>query len=699
MASTTVPAVQAAPRRPQWISGLLEDLQPTPGRLETALRVVLASVVALLLMEVLRMPFIAIGMYFIFLIGRDSPAVSLRSAFFSFAIVTLAVVTELAVVIVSDNDPVIRLLSVAVVTFIAGMIVVATNQPALGSSFGLIYCTVIALWEVHAPADRLVKTSLYLIGTFTIALVSAVTVEYVFGIKNPAERLQAQRHIRYTALEALFRLYAQNAPQAQRFEAAIRLSRIAVAGQAGMMSLYNQIVEKNLDTGKLPIAIRPRIVMLAQLMDVAAAFGTQNPVDVDADTQKRCLQIADECKRLIPGAPLTPTEGILLRQSSVYTLLDRVESALHAILTMPPDTASGHARQLVALPSNEVPLLIPGAFKKRESIVFALKISFCATFCYILYHALDWPGISTTVTTVLVTGLSSTGAIKQKLVFRVLGALIGGLILGIGASIFLFPFMDSITSLVALEAGIAFVAAWIAAGPKFNYIGLQIAFSFYIVAYEGFSSPTELAPARDRLVGILIALAVMLLVFDQIWPVRTTTVMRRTLARVLRLGVEEFETMNSAGIDGSRRPELIQHSDALREEVGRTISSLRSLNTSVPYEFGANREEHILEGDKIFRCATNASALFWNQLAVFHTESERDFLTDPNLRALRVAIANRMVALAEAIEKKGPIALGGTQSFPNQPDISNPRFAEYARNTISRFEELQNSAFLLEQHL
>ena len=55
----------------------------------------LASVLALLLMETLQMPFIAIGMYFIFLIARDSPAVSLRSALFSLGIVVLAIALEL----------------------------------------------------------------------------------------------------------------------------------------------------------------------------------------------------------------------------------------------------------------------------------------------------------------------------------------------------------------------------------------------------------------------------------------------------------------------------------------------------------------------------------------------------------------------------------------------------------------------------
>lgn len=43
-----------------------------------------------------------------------------------------------------------------------------------------------------------------------------------------------------------------------------------------MQHLYNTIVERNMDTGDLPEATRVRITMLAQLMDIAAAFGSHN---------------------------------------------------------------------------------------------------------------------------------------------------------------------------------------------------------------------------------------------------------------------------------------------------------------------------------------------------------------------------------------------------------------------------------------
>jgi len=63
-----------------WTERFRQDLEPTPGRWNGALRIVLASVITLLLLMTLRMPFTGLGMYFVFLVGRDSPAVSFRSS-------------------------------------------------------------------------------------------------------------------------------------------------------------------------------------------------------------------------------------------------------------------------------------------------------------------------------------------------------------------------------------------------------------------------------------------------------------------------------------------------------------------------------------------------------------------------------------------------------------------------------------------
>src|SRR5258707_7637388 len=176
-----------------WADRLWQDLEPTPGRWNGALRIVLSSVITLLLVMTLRMPFAGLGMYFVFLVGRDSPAVSFRSSIFILLTLVASISTVLAIVIVTDNDPMARVLGVAVITFLAGMIMLSSTVPALASSFGFIFTTLIALWETSTPAGTLVKQMLYLVGTISLAVLSVLAVEYIFAGHHPAAELHKQR--------------------------------------------------------------------------------------------------------------------------------------------------------------------------------------------------------------------------------------------------------------------------------------------------------------------------------------------------------------------------------------------------------------------------------------------------------------------------------------------------------------------------
>src|SRR5262249_61390194 len=156
------------------------------------------SILTLLALLILQAPFASLALYFVFIVGRDSPAVSLRS-FFSMIPLLSAVAAELGIVILTDNDPMAHVLGIAAVGFFAGILVVGTTQPTLGSTWGFIFATLIALWETHAPANRLVTASLWIIGALSIPIMSSIAVEYVFVARRPVELLDEQRTIRWQA--------------------------------------------------------------------------------------------------------------------------------------------------------------------------------------------------------------------------------------------------------------------------------------------------------------------------------------------------------------------------------------------------------------------------------------------------------------------------------------------------------------------
>src|SRR5271168_713992 len=285
-----------------WLRSFWQDLQPTPGRLNRTLRMVLASVILLVLLLVLQMPFANYGLYVIFVLGQESPSISLRTGLSSLLVVSLAIAIEIVIVILTDNEPMARVLSVVVVTLISGLILVCTSLPALGWVLGFFYCILIALGEGHSAEDVLVKNSLWLLATLSLSIGCGVAIEYIFGARLLADRLAEQFDIRYRALQGMFTLFAQEVTPNQRFEAAARVSRLAAAGQAEMTNLFNQIVDRDLDAGTLPIGTRVHITMLAELMDDSAAFGLQSENRDDAEFRQRCARIAEQCGRLIPTA-------------------------------------------------------------------------------------------------------------------------------------------------------------------------------------------------------------------------------------------------------------------------------------------------------------------------------------------------------------------------------------------------------------
>lgn len=676
----------------KWINQYWQDLQPTPGRLGTSLRIVLSTIIALILMMTWQIPATAYGLYIVFMVARDSPSVSMRGGILTVLVMCFAVATEIAIVIVTNNDPMFRVLTVPIVGFVAGMAIRVTTISNLAVSWGFVVCTLIANWEFHTPAETVVRNSMWLAGACAVSITCSVAVEYMFGETDPVARLQEQLRTRYTALENLFTLIADGAPAAEVSSATLQVTRLAASGQAPMQELYSLIVDRKLDPGTLPIGLRVRIGMMAQLMDIAAAFGSQHPAVCDPGTTERCSRIAAECHQLAsPDVSITRHAEFWPEPPS--TLLDRVEAMLHTILWMPRNEPSPDANELIVLPSSQIPLLIPGELGKQDNVAFALQLSLCATVCYIFYHAVGWPGISTSVTTVFFTALGTTGATRQKLFLRVVGAAIGGLVFGIGCTAFLFPMMDSITSLVVLVAIIAFIAAWCATGRRFSYVGLQIALAFYFVAFQGFGPPQELAPARDRFVGIIVALVAMWFVFDQMWPVRTVTVMRRSLASVLR----NDAILLQLGEGGQPLSEELRHANALRDQVGKTIIGLRSMDDAVEYEFGVDRETYLKSSHAIVRAAFVAVSIFWNQLVVLQGAEDQDFLREPRLKELRQALAAELNTMAEVVARKAPYTPAAKGGFADVAILNHPRYGEYVRNTVSRFGELQKAVLSLDE--
>jgi multidrug resistance protein MdtO len=289
-------------------------------------------------------------------------------------------------------------------------------------------------------------------------------------------------------------------------------------------------------------------------------------------------------------------------------------------------------------------------FVNPEHLHFALKGCLAASTCYVIYNAIAWPGISTAVTTCLLTALSTIGSSRQKQVLRIAGAVVGGFLLGMGSQIVVLPYVDSIAGFTVLFMAVTVFSSWfMTSSPRLSYFGIQVALAFYLINLNEFKMQTSLAVARDRVAGVLLGLFVMWLIFDQLWSAPASVQMRKTFISNLRLIAQFAREPASKDLNTA-----ITHSLALRETISTNLDKVRSLADGVLFEFGPSREENLALRDRIRQWQLNLRILFilkiatWKyraQLTGFElpeevADAQREF--DDDLAGALSAMADRM---------------------------------------------------------
>jgi multidrug resistance protein MdtO len=100
---------------------------------------------------------------------------------------------------------------------------------------------------------------------------------------------------------------------------------------------------------------------------------------------------------------------------------------------------------------------------------------------------------------------------------------------------YIFPHLDSIAGFWFPFAAVTGLAAYVTfSGPSLSYCGYQIGLAFYKCALQSYGPYTELRVVRDRLIGILLGLAVFGLISSRLWPFKALETTRAKLASALQ---------------------------------------------------------------------------------------------------------------------------------------------------------------------
>jgi multidrug resistance protein MdtO len=243
------------------------------------------------------------------------------------------------------------------------------------------------------------------------------------------------------------------------------------------------------------------------------------------------------CRHAIGGshAASAMNESLTVRSQFVDTGIERAAAvtalfgALSSLLI-----AIAHPRPLPDETKPPRQPFVADTFSNPAHWQFALKTTMAVMVSYAIYTLLDWPGMRTAVVTCFFVALSSLGETVHKLLLRLSGALIGGLIAG-ACIVFVLPHLTDIGQLCLLIATVSAGAAWVATSSELlAYAGLQIAFAFFLGILQGYAPATDLTVLRDRVAGILLGNIVITIVFSSFWPQSTKSGVRAALADALR---------------------------------------------------------------------------------------------------------------------------------------------------------------------
>jgi multidrug resistance protein MdtO len=654
----------------KWFWSFLKtELAPYPGRAWVVARVTIAATLVMLVVMTFQIPSGFLGAIFVLFISRENPTATFVSGLKAIAAFMLATIYTLIGAAMFVADPLTHFLAVGVSLFVSFFLISITNDYGTAVAFGFTIAGAIPLWDRNTLNinDR-VSNTLWLGGVVAIGVVIAVVVEYVFRRVHPALDLTEGIESRLHTVEAVLRSAAAEQPLDS---ASVKsLSLYSSVGTARLRRLilrsqYSQHFKAQLGTA---------VALLGQLVDVAFNFQraleerakTAGTEDLASD-KARCRRLADAIDQL--GKALAEkriAEKIQLSAQPEPSQLPFL-SAMERIVALMPDAFSGSStiKELATAPLEEeqpTQFFARDAFSNPAHVQFAVRGTMAAMATYIIYTAIDWPGLSTSIATCIITALSTIGSSRQKQFLRLGGVIVGGIIIGFGAQMFVLPYLDSIAGFTLLFMFVTALSAWIAtASPRLSYLGVQLALAFYLINLQEFTIQTSLSIARDRVFGVLLGLMSMWLIYDRLWQKNALDEMQRLFARNLEMFAELTEQLLEKD-----QIKAIRRIRQLRDKLNAGFQAVSTQADAVLFEFGPSRQRQLQIREDVRRWQPSIRTLLQVQI------TSVQYLTNRPLSNLPEPVAQAGVAfeqdVAQVMHAMASVASG--KPVAGVPDIS-----------------------------
>jgi multidrug resistance protein MdtO len=486
------------------------ELASREGRWAAVARIATGSAITVVIAMVFQIPQPTYMAYIVFLISKDEKNATVTAALGASVAVTLAILLTLGLEIIDTSEPALRLPLMAMATFSA---MFTARTFALGPISYLAGFIIVLLQSVvdDVPSpETLTRLTLWTWVVVCVPIAVTVIVNLLFGQGAAAFMDRSVRKVLKEWETSLANGdYRDSLPEWR-------------AQLLPLLEIAQHSTQKGARAGRLTVPV------IRALLDALVIFEAL-PDDLPDDLREDLASRLRACRQAIESDSALPSVGASNQQVpaviAVRGALSGLLSAISRPVTLPEKTEAHHPPRR---------LFVADAFSNAAHWQFALKTTMAVMISYAIYTLLAWPGMRTAIVTCFFVALSSLGETVHKLLLRLSGAVIGGLIAGL-CIVFVLPHLTDIAQLCLLIFAVSLGAAWVATSSELlSYAGMQIAFAFFLGILQGYAPATDLTVLRDRVAGILLGNIVITIVFSSFWPQSARSGIRTALAEALR---------------------------------------------------------------------------------------------------------------------------------------------------------------------
>ena len=159
----------------------------------------------------------------------------------------------------------------------------------------------------------------------------------------------------------------------------------------------------------------------------------------------------------------------------------------------------------------------PTATRDPALLRHCIKFGFCTVIGYVIGLSAQRPELSVILTSIIITSLLNYGATLRKMILRIIGALLGGLI-SLLMIIIVTPNFETLPAYLLAIFIVFYLSAYSSlSSGRIAYAGKQIGTTFGIV-FAGLSPSADIYGPLWRIWGILIGCFVVTVVYILLWP-------------------------------------------------------------------------------------------------------------------------------------------------------------------------------------